>query len=272
MVEASVAHPEKWIENSLAYDVDVTSTVYLVMTSIVICASFIILVHSNQMHCGTKYSSTRFQTDLSALCALSSGILFLICYSSPTPSKVAIMYDLLGNGLLNLTILLCDSYMFYSRLCAVIKLPKWKRTLVHIYIWTLMALSWFPVYILMAIFVNTNDPVYKRSYYISTTLVSAAILLYNFLITIEFTKILLDAYIPAIARSKTSYLDGEVPKSCQKIRVVAIKSIGHCLTSCTGVLCYSFVPVYGPSLQTFILIIGEISYFVSRTFDVLLLI
>lgn len=248
------------IERNYEYHDDVGSKAYFILTNVVIGTSFFILVHSNQIHYGTKYSSIRFQTELSALCALSSGILFLICYSCTSQPKAALMYDLFGNGLFNLCILLCDSYMFYYRLYAVIKLPKWKRVLVHMYIWIFVVLAWFPIYNLLPISVDTDDQISRKAYLVSSTVVAAAILLYNFLITLEFTKILLDAYLPALARTSSTARNQGVPISLQKIRVVAIKSLGHCISSCTGIICYTLVPVYGSTLQTLFLITGTVNY------------
>ena len=255
--------PGEWIESSYEYSDDKASKAYCIVMNVVIGMSLFILIHSNQIHYGTKYSSIRFQTELSSLCALSSGILFLICCSCPSHPKAALMYDLFGNGLFNLCILLCDSYMFYYRLCAVIKLPKWKRVLVHMYIWIFVVLAWFPIYNLLPISLNSDSRIFRKAYLISSTVVAAAILLYNFLITLEFTKILLDAYLPAIARTSSTSRNQGVPISLQKIRVVAVKSLGHCISSCTGVICYTLVPVYGSALQILFLITGIVNYCAS---------
>lgn len=259
----SIAYtPQIWVDNNVAFIAETIDLSYMIVTYLAIALAVFIIAHSYQIHNGTRYSSIRLQTEIGAFSALSASILILVCVNSPSPVNVAVMFDFFGNGLLNLAILLCDSYMFYYRLCAIIKLPKWKRTFFHCYIWVFIVLPWFPTYNIIPIFFNTNDDVYTKSYFISATCVSAAILIYNFAVTFEFTKILLSIYLPGVARSvKIAAINNspvtEMPPSLLKIKVVAIKSIGHCLTSCSGVFCFTLVPVYGPTIQTIILIVGD---------------
>lgn len=259
----SIAYkPHTWVENSIIFYPHTINLSYMIVTYLAIGLAVFIIAHSYQMHNGSKYTSIRFQTEFGALSALLASILILICIDTPNQVNSAVMYDFFGNGLLNLTTLLCDSYMFYYRLCAIIKLPKWKRIFFHCYIWAFIVLPWFPTYNIIPIFFDTNDDVYTRAYYISSTCVSAAIIVYNFIVTLEFTKILLSIYLPGVARSaKIAAINNspttEMPSSLLKIKVVAIKSIGHCLTSCSGVFCFTLVPVYGPTIQTVILIVGN---------------
>lgn len=259
----SIAYtPQIWVENSVEFLPETINLSFMIVTYLAIALAVFIIAHSYQIHNGTKYTSIRFQTEVAALSALCASILILVCVSTPNPVNAAVMFDFFGNGLLNLTILLCDSYMFYYRLSAIIKLPKWKRISFHCYIWAFIVFPWFPTYNIIPIFFNTNDDTFTKSYYISATFVSATILLYNFVVTFEFTKILLSIYLPGMARSvKIAAINNspvtEMPPSLHKIKVVAIKSIGHCLTSCSGVFCFTLVPVYGPTIQTVILIVGD---------------
>jgi hypothetical protein len=259
----SIAYaPHIWVDNSIVFLPETINLSYMIVTYLAIGFAVFIIAHSYQIHNGTKYSTIRFQTEVAALSALCASILILVCVNAPSPVNAAVMFDFFGNGLLNLIVLLCDSYMFYYRLCAIIKVPKWKRISFHFYIWAFIVLPWFPTYNIMPIFFNTNDDVFTKSYFISATFVSAAIMVYNFTVTFEFTKILLSIYVPGVARSvKIAAINNspvtEMPSSLHTIKIVAIKSIGHCLTSCSGVLCYTLVPIYGPTVQTVILIVGD---------------
>lgn len=217
------------------------------------------------MHHDSAYTTIRFQTEVGAFCNLCASILCLVCAYSTNPVKTAVMFDLLANGLLSLIILLCDFYMFYDRLCAVVKVSCWKRTLIHSYIWILLVLPWFPAYSFIPIFCNTNDPLFTRIFYVSAYTVSAAIVVYNFIITFEFTKILLSIYLPGIARSAKIAAATGCPSNTASIplatiKSVAVRSIGHCLTSSSGVFCYVGLPVYGAVVQTLIVVAGMVLY------------
>lgn len=261
--------PPMWVENSITFDTGMMTTDFEILTYMVIAAAIFILCHSYQVHKGSSYSSIRIQAEVSALAALFAAIFYLICKDNPNPTKSAVLADFFANGLFNVLILLCDGYMFYYRLCAVIKVPKRKKILVHFYLWFLVILPWFPAYNIAPIFVDANDDQFYRVYFINSSCVSATIILYNILITTEFTKILLAIYLPGLARSSkttpipiiahthNTHSSTDTSSSLSKIRIVAIKSLGHCITSCTAVVCYTAVPVYGPTLQSLILIIGK---------------
>lgn len=251
-----------WIENNLHFDAVMIDRNFLAVTYAIIILSVFILCHSYQMHHGYRYTSIRLQTEGSALSALLASILFLVYKQTPNALTSAVIVDFFSNGLLNLSILLCDAYMFYYRLRAVIKVPKWKRNLVHCYIWICIVLPWFPAYNILPSFLNLNDPQFIKAYFISSTIVSANIVLYNVYITLEFTQILFSIYKPGAERStRVSAANAsnpiELTPALTKIKIVAIKSVGHCITSCSGVFCFTLVPGYGPLLQTFILIAGE---------------
>lgn len=244
MIDHIAHNAQIWEGNSLYFDENLINMEYLIVTYGIIVVSVFIICHSYQMHNGHRYTSIRIQTELSALSALVASILFLIYKRHPTTFNSAVLVDFFANGFLNLVILLCDGYMFYYRLCAVIKVPKWKSDLVHSYIWIFIVLPWFPAYNLVPIFIDTNDPSFLKAYYISSTIVSANIVLYNVCITLEFTQILLSIYAPGIARSTKIAVINDVDRvelspPLMKIKIVAIKSIGHCITSCSGVFCFT---------------------------------
>ena len=248
-----------WVENTL--DTGVLSTTYIIVLYVSIAVTVSILLHSYQMHHDRAYTSVRLQTEVATFCQLCISILLLVCSHSTNPVKTAVMFNFLANGILSLVILLCDCYMFYDRLCAVVKIPRWKQILVHCYIWILLVLPWFPAYSFVPIFYDTKNPIFTRTFSISTSAVSVAIVVYNFIITFEFTKILLSIYLPGIARSaKIAAAPDAVPDAASlplvKIKSVAIRSLGHCLTSSSGVLCYLFLPVCGGPLQTLVLVTG----------------
>ena len=262
-MKANIAHsPDIWIENNLYFDVVVMDVNFLAVTYATIILSVFILYHSYQMHNGYRYTSIRLQTEGAALSALLASILFLIYKQTPSVLTSTVLVGFFSNGLLNLFILLCDGYMFYYRLRAVIKVPKWKRNLVHSYIWICIVLPWFPAYNVLPSFFNLNNPEFIKAYFISSTMVTANIVLYNVYITFEFTQILLSIYKPAVASSgrmtvATASNPIEFSPALTKIKIVAIKSVGHCITSCSGVFCFTFIPGYGPLLQSFILIAGK---------------
>ena len=250
---------ETWIDNTLEAGIFTADYFVVLIVSIVVTMS--ILLHSFQMHHGSAYTSVRLQTEVGTFCQLCSSIFCLVCHFSTNPVKTAVMYNFLANGTMVVMVLLCDCYMFYDRLYAVVRIPRWKQTLVHCYIWILLVLPWFPAYTFVPIFYDTKNPTFTRTYYIATSFVSVAIVVYNFSITFEFTKILLKIYLPAITRkieitAEPNSIPHTSSSSLAKIKSVAINSVGHCLTSSIGVLFYSFVPAYGPHIESLIVVTG----------------
>ena len=248
-----------WVNNNL--EIDIVNSDYFVVLVVSIVMTVSILLHSFQMHCGSAYTSVRLQTEVGTFCQLCSSIFSLVCYFSSNPVKTAVLYNFLANGIMVLMILLCDCYMFYDRLYAVVKIPRWKRILVHSYIWILLVLPWFPAFSFVPLFYDTNNPIFLVPFRILSLFVSVAIIVYNIGITFEFTKILLRIYLPAITR--VGDVTGESDSTLNtttvalaKIKSVAINSLGHCLTSSTGVFISTLVPVYGYHINTIITVAG----------------
>jgi hypothetical protein len=94
--------------------------------------------------------------------------------------------------------MLCDVYMFYYRLLAVCKVSVWRRIRINVYIWICLIVPWFPTYNIMPIFVDTNTDIYDLTLYYNVNIVSGLVVFYYFYITMEFSKILFNTYIPEV--------------------------------------------------------------------------
>ena len=252
-----------WVDNSLG--ADAFNSDYLVVLIVSISATALILLHSFQMHCGSAYTSVRLQTEVATFCQLCASILSLVCFFSTNPVNTAVMYDFLANGIMVVMILLCDCYMFYDRLYAVVKIPRWKQILVHSYVWILLVLPWFPAYSFLPLFYDMNTSASTRWHEIILSFVSVAIVVYNISITFEFTKILLRIYLPAFTRtvdataaSNSDSIPNTTTLALAKIKSVAINSVGHCLTSSSAVVISSFVPLYGSLVENLIVVAGSV--------------
>ena len=248
-----------WVNNNL--EIDIVNSDYFVVLVVSIVMTVSILLHSFQMHCGSAYTSVRLQTEVGTFCQLCSSIFSLVCYFSSNPVKTAVLYNFLANGIMVLMILLCDCYMFYDRLYAVVKIPRWKRILVHSYIWILLVLPWFPAFSIIPLFYDTKNPNFTEPFYIVLSFVSVAMVVFNLSITFEFTKILLSIYLPTMTRivdvtAASNSIPNTTSIALAKIKSVAINSIGHCLTSSIGVLFSSLIPVYGYHMDTLIVVVG----------------
>lgn len=86
--------------------------------------------------------------------------------------------------------------MFYYRLLAVSKVSVWRRIRINVYIWICLIVPWFPTYNIIPIFVDTNTDIYDLTLYYNVNIVSGLVVFYYFYITLEFSKILFDTYIP----------------------------------------------------------------------------
>lgn len=166
------------------------STFYvLCWVNIAVCSA--IFIHSFWLH-GLKYSnaSVRVQTEIGAFIAIMSAIAALEAVKHPTRMYWALLFDLCYNGIFSAIIQLCDSYMFYYRLTAVVRLPLWYRILINLYIWLVLICTWLPAQTIVPFFYDTNSTTFTSVYTITLAINTWGAVLYNFYFSIYFLLIL----------------------------------------------------------------------------------
>lgn len=258
-----------WVTNSFAYDPSVSATnEYFSIIYFIVVLSAVVLWHSWYMHGGNNngnrnigakaapkrpyftYTSTRLQTELAAAATLFGAICLWVSTSFPNPTKSAVLVDFFFNGLCTATVQLCDNYMFFSRFVSVCKISDGRSRLIHLYIWVLLTLPWSLAFWLIPIFYDTNTPEFQYAFFITVSCTAALNVVFNWYFTGEFVRMLAAIYKP------TMWAVGEDLASLQIIRSIAYKSIGHCITSSFAVVLYCFLPIYGPLMQSPILLAG----------------
>lgn len=237
-----------WSNYSLDNDIGSFTPDYVAVNIVAIAISVLILVHSTYCH-RTKYNSVRVQTELATIAALIAGILFLILKFHRTSSTAdAFLFDFLYIGLFPLIVQLCDNYMFYSRLRAVSQVRIWKQRLIHLYIFLILSVTWFPIYSIVPFFYDTNGVDFAYYYFITLSIQVWGTVAYNFYFTFEFSMIL-----RSISTGKASQT--EALRRISTLRaIISFKSIIHCITSSLASLVYLYFPEVGNPVYTILII------------------
>ena len=259
-----------WVTNSFAYvnPIPIPGTVgsaYTNFTTLqILCwvnvaVAGLVLIHSFLLH-GFKYNSVRTQTDVAAVASIGSAVVVQLALKRPTRLMWAVLFDFLYNGVLIGVVQLCDSYMFYYRLMAITKLSLTHRFLIQLYIWVLLIVPWLPSQTIIPFFYNTNEVLYGYYSGVLLNLVTAATIVYNFYFTFRFMAILRALLwkpnvSPTTGMATTSVSPLGLLMNNNIVKVVAAKSIGHCITSSLAAFCET--PAFPPGInnQCFNLII-----------------
>ena len=186
---------------------DLTTFYTLCWVNIAVCGA--IILHSFWLH-GLKYSNTsvRIQTEVGALFAILSAIVALQAIKHPTRLYWSLLFDLCYNGIFSAVIQLCDNYMFYFRLVAVVRLPRWYRMLINFYIWLVLICTWLPAQTIVPFFYNTNSITFNSIYTVTLAIDSWGNVLYNFYFSVYFLFILRKLFGPS-----TTPLTGPPPRT-----------------------------------------------------------
>jgi nitrate reductase gamma subunit len=102
-----------WVSQSKGFWLEYDSPLFYIFIYLVIAFSGAILIHSSIMH-KKVFKAVRIAIDTSAVCGILIGIIILIAYDRPNPTKTAIMRDLFAFGFLQAIVQYCDAYMFFK--------------------------------------------------------------------------------------------------------------------------------------------------------------
>jgi hypothetical protein len=103
-----------WVSQSKGFwPAEFNNPLFYDLIYLVIAFSAAILIHSYILH-GKVFKAVRMAVDTSAVGGILIGIMVLISYDRPNPTKRAIMRDLFAFGFLQALVQYCDTYMFYK--------------------------------------------------------------------------------------------------------------------------------------------------------------
>jgi hypothetical protein len=110
---SKVSDSSTWVQQSKGFWKEYDHPLFYKFIYLVIAFSGAILIHSAIFH-KTAFRAVRMAVDTSAVCGILIGIIVLISYDRPDPTKTAIMRDLFAFGFLQAIVQFCDAYMFYK--------------------------------------------------------------------------------------------------------------------------------------------------------------
>jgi len=238
-------HEAQWVRYSTKFDPSSLTRSYWIGLYILIALSVIVLLHSYFLN-RNKYNTVRLYAEVSSGTAIFGAILVIIAANKPSTMKSAVCYDFFWNGTVNLTIQLCDNYLFLDRFKAVRKVPRWKVICIHMWIWVVITVPWFPTYVIIPFFYDTNSDtfIFVNGYVLP--ICCWATIAYNSYFTGEFANVLYKAGRVSKGVSNTS--------QSKKVKIIAMKSILHCMTSSAANIFYAYVPVLGVLIYCIMLI------------------
>ena len=179
--------PSNWLAYSAAISTDPLLDKSSLATGIFGAA---VLIHSARLH-GRKFDSVRICTDLSATICILNAIIVSTHTKSPTNDlQSVIMVDLLFYGFFSAVVQFCDSYMFYSRLLIMQRIPNWQRVAIITYIVVVLILTWLPTYTIVPFFYDTNSDQYLQMFATLNTVYSSGTVVYNAFFTFRCLLIL----------------------------------------------------------------------------------
>lgn len=247
----------KWVQQSRAFYPELITPLYYQMLYLIIASSTIILIVSAVQH-GRVFKSVRACIDTAALSSLFLSCLLLVAMDKPNQLKTAVVRDFLCYGLLQTTVLLCDNYMFYKSYAVVVSVQKWKRHLIHGYVWIILILTWLPKWTILPFFIMQTHPLYIEAFLYLDQISYYGNIGYNFYFTVQFIRVLV--IITHNVSNSTS------KRSQDRTIILIVKGIGHCITSSLAALMRNLdkSQLAGFPIWIFILVVGLQLWFNSR--------
>ena len=252
-----------WIANSMVKTLDTSNENGLLFPGVVIliAVNICILAHSLKTHgnplvvqfdplrrsfplLSLKTTSTRLKTETAALGVLGCCLMMAFAATARSKFEYAIYHNVVSEGCFSVLIQLCDVYMFYDRLRAVISIPLWKRWAIQLYIWVVLVFSWAPVYTIYPFFVDTNTVTFRRTFYNLTFIYCWGSFLFNMYMSLEACFVLQNIYRRVSSdNANLDFMPSESPVSppLKTMKSIALRSIIHAMTSSCAALAYHYV-------------------------------
>jgi len=176
-------------------------------------------------------------TEISSFSALLSCLMIVLASIYSNPAETALFYDFIYGGVAFAVIQLCDNYLCVNRYRAVVrKIPTWKMITIQSYIIIVLTSTWLPAYTIVPFFYDTNSNTFWIVYNNLLLIQGWGAVLFNFYFTLEFVVFLQRANFrsPANISSRVS-----------RNKLIAVKSIIHCITSSVANLIAMYFLVEG---------------------------
>jgi hypothetical protein len=142
------------------------------------------------------------------------------------------------------------------------KMRNSEKILIVLYIWIVLILTWIPTFTIVPFFYDTNSGAFIQVYSILNTIYTVGNIVYNFYFTSQCLIVLnriahrmkvqsintgtqsLHSVLPSVnefdGKSGADNSQSATFTSLKKIRIIAIKSIGHTITSSFAILFYAY--------------------------------
>jgi hypothetical protein len=242
--EIAVVLCDSWPTCSLGFNPLLLDPISIRLYYFLIVLCGVILMHSAHVH-GNKINSVRIYNDIAAFLGILSGIFVLVALDKPEDLvRWAVDYDFWFSGFCLLGIQLCDNMLFLDRFRAVTTVPTWKLCLIYCWIWTVQVATWLPAYTIVPFFYDTNSLEFAYVFGISTLINTWGSIAYNFYFTFEFSRLLLSSTVITFSVDDNN----KIIRKWSRLEIIAIKSIGHCITSSVATLSYYYGQYKGYSL------------------------
>ena len=150
---------DTWVANSLSTDAS-SYISYMALVYAMLILSIVLLIHSRNINYLKRYNLVRFCTEAGAMILILSSCLLIadkMMSSGSYQEREMILIDLFFCGIVTTLLRLLDSYTFYSRLKAVIKLKRRAKVTIHIFVLLVSVCSWLPFYTIVPFLYDTNS-------------------------------------------------------------------------------------------------------------------
>jgi len=234
---------ERWVAFSLEFDEETLSLKFWAclyfITALFLFYIARIRIYPNLF--APRSSFVRRATECALISAVIINFMFIIANIRNNKLETALCYDFISN-IFYATLQLSDNYMFFNRLKAIKKIPKWQEFAMHFYICFVLTLTWLPVFTVLPFFVDTNSTMFQGVYNYLLLVEGWGALAYNFYFTLECAIIIFHL-------NKNCPTGEQLSEQLKRVNAIAFRSIIHCMTSSLGNL-----------LTTYLGDIGDLAY------------
>ena len=224
-----------WAENSLEENISKEQEPVLYFGGLF---SIVVLIHSCYLH-KRNFKLVRILNDVSAITLLLECICFFLCRNNNFKSleNVTIIQNIFGVGILALILVICDTYLTFTRYCVVAggseKLHPVHKYITFTYFFILLFATWFPIYTFLPLFYDMNSNNWVQIQFVVGWVFFVSYLLYGFF------------YSGMVIYNLMSQSLGS-----KKLNILGINALGH--TCCSVISCFVYTFYNGSAYATVI--------------------
>lgn len=233
-----------WVEWSLRTYPSEHEAIFRDVNYSIIGFCVLVLMHSAWLN-RWRWRVVRFCTDLSCVASIALSACVLRCTSGCSVLEGDIYLNMLAYTCFGSIVQGCDNYITYARYEVVMgdRVTSTQKWLTLLYVIVTLYMPWILFFTIVPAFTNTNHLYFDTFVPLQVYLYFPAYVAYNFCHTVLLLQ-------------EISRKSGDVSETANKIRLQAFRSITHDLISIASITCYTFIPIWGPSIQNVLTIIG----------------